>query len=237
MILGYNKLEQQHIDPVASVQDHRYTNGIANIPVYKDSFVTARKAGETSQYFQSLYLNKECAEAIKSAVGMQMAMNKNEIEVATHLIEIYGIERVKWVLATVIANDTSGKLDSHNDWAEKMRLPSEPIDKSVFEIGDTKRMVYLTFIRAVQIKDAVIRQSRGEKLSHEDNMAVAKLKADEHNNRNAQPAAQAPVVHRPSPPVTQARQYPTPTMTPPPKPTPAIETLPPPKKKSRGMDR
>jgi len=149
------------------------------------------------------------------------------------------IERVKWVLATVIANDTSSRLDSYKDWAEKMEMPNEPIDKSVFEIGEVKRAVYPHFIRAVQIKDAVIRQSRGEKLSHEDNMAVAKLKADEHNNRNAQPVVHTPVVHRPSPPVTQAQQYSTPTTTPPPKPTPAVETPPPqkPKKKNRGVDR
>ena len=66
MILGYNKLEQQHIDPVASVQDHRHTNSTADISVCKSSFVVARKAGEIQQYFQSLYLNKECAEAVKN---------------------------------------------------------------------------------------------------------------------------------------------------------------------------
>jgi|GEM_PF-74802 len=237
MLLGYKNLEQRSINPIADIQRHGHEQGYADIPILKKTYIQSAKSGEAAQYFQNKYINRECAEAIEKAVDVHMKLG-SEIDIATRFIETYGIERVKWVIATVIANDTSGKLDSYKDWAEKMELPNEPIDKSVFEIGDTKRMVYPYFIRAVQIKDAVIRQGRGEKLSHEDNMAVAKLKADEHNNRNTQPVVHTPVVHRPSPPVTQTQQYSTPTMTPPQKPTPAVEVPPPkPKKKNRGVDR
>jgi len=243
MILGYNKLEQQHIDPIASVQDRRYTNNIADVPVCKSSFVAARKAGETPQYFQNLYLNKECAEAIKSAVDMQMAMNKNEMETATRIIETYGIERVKWVLATIIANDTSENFAPHKEWAVKIKLPNEPIDKPVFEIGDGKKKYYPNFIRAVQIKDAEIRYNKGEKLSHEDNMAVAKLKADAHNKRNEERREQTVVAHELTTPTayrsqaahsTPSQQKPaqqSPQQQAPQNTTPTIEAPSPPKKK------
>ena len=137
-----------------------------------------------------------------------MVMYNKEIEVATHFIETYGIERVKWVLATVIANDTSEAFNQYRDWTEKMKLPNEPIDKSVFEIGNFTRTFYPSFVRAVQIKDAEILWDSGQKkkLSHDDTMAVAKLKADEHNNRRVPSVMQSPTVPRTTPTQQQAPQ-------------------------------
>jgi hypothetical protein len=240
MLLGYGKLEQKGIDPVTDIQNHGYAQGYKNIPVYKPSYITASNAGETAQYFQSQYINRECAEAINDAVGINMVMHNKEIEVATRFIETYGIERVKWVLATVIANDTSEVFNQYRDWAEKIKLPNEPIDKSFFEIGEGKKNHYAKFVRAVQIKDAEMRQNNGEKISHEDNMAVAKLRADEHNRKEAERKARTVVSYEPPSP----RYTPPPTVTPP-RPThqtptvpppPAIEIPPPAKPKKRSRD-
>ena len=224
LLLGYRSLEQKDIDPVTEIQHHGNTQGYANVPIFSESFISATSTGETAQYFQSQYLNRECAEAIKSAVGLKMGTNKNEIEVATRLIEEYGIERIKWVLATVITNDTSEVFDKYRDWAGKIELPNEPIDKSVFEIGDFTRTFYPSFVRAVQIKDAEILWDSGQKkkLSHDDVMAVAKLRADEHNKRRVQPVIQLPTVS--SPAKQQASQQ-------------TQFTPPPPKKKVRSQSR
>jgi hypothetical protein len=254
MLLGYDKLEQKGIDPVTDIQNYGHTNGYKNIPVYKPSYIAASNAGETAQYFQCQYLNRECTEAINEAVDLKMAMNNKELDVANRLIETYGIERVKWVLATVIANDPSETFDQYRDWSATMKLPNEPIDKSIFNITGGRAKHYPKFIRAVQIKDAEIRQNKGEKISHENNIAIAKMRADEHNRRNAERMVQTPIVeyHAPSspryaPPSTAqqkpTQQTPTEIEIPPPAkstqqaqqftPPPANETPPPqnPKKK------
>jgi len=41
---------------------------------------------------------------------------------------------------------------------------------AILDIGDTNRMLYPNLVRAVQIKDAEIRHSKGEKLSYEDSI-------------------------------------------------------------------
>jgi len=235
LLLGYKSLEQKSIDPVSDIQSYGNTKSYVDIPVYKATFITATNTGDTALYFQNAYLNRECAEAIKNAASLDMGIKKNEIAVAIRLIETYGIERVKWVMATVITNDTSDSFAKYKDWAEKMELPNEPIDKSVYDIGDTKRMLYPNLVRAVQTKDAEIRHGKGEKLSYEDSMAVAKLKADEHNRRNEECRAQTVVAYTPPQPIQRPTQQPHQQAQQ--KPAPVAETPPPQKRKSKGMSR
>ena len=42
--------------------------GISDIPVYKSTFIKARKLGEAEQYFQSQHLSHDCAESIRDTV-------------------------------------------------------------------------------------------------------------------------------------------------------------------------
>jgi len=184
MLLGYKNLEQRSIDPIAEIQRHEKNQSYAEIPVRKSTFVNAVKNGETALYFQNAYINKKCAEVIKSGIGL--GRTKSENKFANDLIKTYGIERVEWVLAITVANSTSEHLSNYKKWASQKELPNEPHNFSA-QSGDEIANIFLaSLIRAVQLKSAEILWNSGQadNLSYEDKNAVAKIKQDKYDREN-----------------------------------------------------
>jgi len=174
MLLGYRELELLNITPATMPADPSQT------PVYKSSFAVAEKSGALTleQYFLNMRLNNECAVAVQKAISTAIH-SKNAVH---DVVEIYGVERVEWVLAAV-ERDTTDKLSSHKELASQIKLPNEPRAKSAL-ICDENLSVFITqFKDVVRLKNAEALWDSGQerKLSHVDRMAVAKKRANKHN--------------------------------------------------------
>jgi len=217
MLLGYKNLEQQSIDPIAEIQQHEKNQSYAEIPVCKSTFANAAKNGEMTLYFQNVYINKKCAEAIKSGIGL--GRTKNENQHASDLIKTYGIERVEWVLDVTIANSTSEHLSKYKKWASQKELPNEPRNFSAQSGDEIANLFLSSLIREVQLKSTEILWDNGQadKLSYEDKNAAAKIKQDKYDRENPPSAEvvalfnrlqqkQRPVPVAPTPPQKQKKK-------------------------------
>ena len=101
----------------------------ADVPVYKQSLDYARGYGELEQYQQSNTLNRECAKAIDTAIKVnnyeQFRYNMpSALKMAT---KDFGAERVNWVLASVIQNQShDGRYSRANkEWANTFPIPEK----------------------------------------------------------------------------------------------------------------
>ena len=157
-----------------------------------------------------------CAVAIQK-VKSTITYTPNGVN---EVINSFGSERAGWVLAAAVERDTTDELLNHKEWASQKELPSEPCNLIAVQDDEHTKIFCHSLIKAVQLKSAVVLWDNGQsgKLSYEDRMAVAKIKANEHNRKITQPTIPTPAQHKPM--LTVA--------TPPP---------PKPKKKVYGMDR
>jgi len=71
---------------------------------------TGRKAGVLAQYFNSMRIDKECAEAIQTVKTSFVSKAIVERTVKEH-----GAERVGWVLAAAMQHDNSNSLSHHKN--------------------------------------------------------------------------------------------------------------------------
>ena len=154
-LLGYRELELQDLHPIATLQGGL---NIVDIPVCKSTFAQAKSAGVMEQYFQSEHLNHDCAEVIRNTMSANLKATQSkqdDIQLAYSFIRRYGVGRVSYVLDTPLVN-----------------VKDEDLSFAVYKLR-----------QAVKLASAEIIWDRGEahKLSHEDKMAVAQKKADEHN--------------------------------------------------------
>jgi len=178
LLLGYKDLELQNINPTAITQDP------FQIPVCKLSYVQAKKAGNTEEYFRNLRVNKDCAADIVQAISRYLKDGRN-ITSATSisLIEKYGKERVEWVLAAAINSDMTNNLSNHKEWASQKKLPNEPHGIYISIHADHMNAFIDGFKDEVQFRDAEVVWDKGQTqtLSFADKMAVATKKSNEHN--------------------------------------------------------
>jgi len=105
----------------------------SEIPVYKMTGEIARQNDELDAFRASIKLNKECGEAIDTAIranskngemaGTQYVDTK---AAAKSVIEEYGVDRVAWVLAANInKHDWDGRLSNTNKaWAKEFDTPN-----------------------------------------------------------------------------------------------------------------
>ena len=191
MVLGYRELETQNIEPVE----------IPPLPqdlwVYTSSFAHAEKEGEMDKYFQSKYLDVECANTINQALqGKLIPKGAYNKAVTTEMVELvtkeHGVERVGWVLSAAVMNDTTGALFDYKEWAKEKLLPNEPRTQTGVVADDklsTSRLA--TFIDKYQDIIETMRarylweQGQFNQVSFKDKMAFAGEKAAEQNQNRA----------------------------------------------------
>lgn len=95
------------------------------IPVYLGSGADARMSGELDAYRISFKTNMECKKAIEQAISEGYHDNTMKDVLAEPVIEKYGLQRVKTVLAiTCIEKDWDARISRTNkEWAKTVPVP------------------------------------------------------------------------------------------------------------------
>lgn len=108
-----------------------------DVPVYEGTLEHAKANGEQELYRHSLQANIECKHAIEESIrnnfdGMHLTKGFEN-----GLIEKFGMERVKYVLAnTVQENDWDGRYSSGTkDWAKGVTVTEKSDHRSQFVVG------------------------------------------------------------------------------------------------------
>lgn len=98
-------------------------NDLKKYPLYEKPFDEASKLGEVSAFRLSLRVDGMCKTAIEAAIGDNYSDNRLNPEGAKKVVEIYGFDRVKKILAlTVIVKDWDKRITPENKaWAKTVR--------------------------------------------------------------------------------------------------------------------
>ena len=263
MLLGYKDLEERNIDVVRNLINATGFERYANVPIYKNTFAEADARGyrERALYLQNRFLNRDCAEYLMESANGSINKNATNNEVIDYAIEIYGLERVEWVLAITVINEmksNSDRLSEFTGWALLKDLPNEPDDTTGLEDEGNSSIWLADAIKAVQLKT----DKHSHKIEHfeeehdEEHRVEGKYDNEEHGNEekldgrvknphfkdgsyadfsHLNPYKSEPYTQ----PQTQQKAVPaTQRLMQPPKTTPLVEVPQnKPKKKSRGMNR
>ena len=95
------------------------------IPLYPLSRKDSQRLGEHDLWLDSYQENCACARRIELAIKDAYAANRLNEQCARKIIEIYGFDRVCWVLAQTIQhgeNDTRFSKEQHS-WAKEYNIP------------------------------------------------------------------------------------------------------------------
>ena len=95
------------------------------IPLYPLSRKDSQRLGEHELWLDSYQENCACARRIELAIKDAYAANRLNEQCARKVIEIYGFDRVCWVLAHTIQhgeNDTRFSKEQHS-WAKEYNIP------------------------------------------------------------------------------------------------------------------
>lgn len=114
----FRDMETEHMDNVRSSIENRADalvkrehEKLVTMPVYLQSGAYAREHGELEAFRASYRANVACKEAIEQAIGENYADNRlNTAAIYNAVVDNFGAERVKFVLATTI---------QHKDWDER----------------------------------------------------------------------------------------------------------------------
>lgn len=89
------------------------------IPVYRHTDSYAKSHGEAGIYWTSFHQNVACKKSIEEAVSHHFHGNCLDAETAEFVVEKYGLERVKYVLASsILAYSSDGRISRENRiWA------------------------------------------------------------------------------------------------------------------------
>lgn len=98
-------------------------NDPSKFPLYEKPFDEASNRGEVSAFRLSSRADNMCKTAIEAAIGDNYSDNRLNPEGAKKVVEIYGFDRVKKILAlTVIVKDWDKRITSENKaWAKSVR--------------------------------------------------------------------------------------------------------------------
>jgi hypothetical protein len=96
-------------------------------PIYKYSLAEARELDEESLWLESHKANVECKRGIEQAIRENFDGMRLNGGVVKSLCDEYGIDRVKFVLATTISeNSEDGRYRPDNkEWAKSVFIPEE----------------------------------------------------------------------------------------------------------------
>ncbi len=105
-------------------------NDPSKFPLYEKSFSEARDREEISAYRLSSRADNMCKTAIEAAINDNYSDSKLDPEGAKKVVENFGIDRVKKILAlTCIVKDYDGRISPENKaWAKTVR-PNDVKDK------------------------------------------------------------------------------------------------------------
>jgi len=95
--------------------------------VYLWSLSEAVKLGEVEQWRESYKENCTCARAIETCIADGYKDNALNTEGAKDIIDRFGFDRVKWVLAnTIQRKDFDGRFSEKNkEWAKSFYIPND----------------------------------------------------------------------------------------------------------------
>ena len=108
MLLGYRELETKGYTPTIPQSGMRF------IKPYEYSLAQAQKRGETEVYFQSLYMDIDCADFIRQ----RLEQGRAESSTVSAALTTYSKQRVEKVVAAFI-NNAPGKYPNHAEWASE----------------------------------------------------------------------------------------------------------------------
>jgi hypothetical protein len=100
------------------------------VDIYPWSRLEARRLGETRQWDESFQENCRCAKAIKNAIAEDYKDNHLDADCAKRVIEVFGFDRVRFVLSnTFRENESDGRYSQDSkDWAKEISVPKEDHD-------------------------------------------------------------------------------------------------------------
>lgn len=128
-------------------------NDHSKIPNYEKSFTEAMENDELSAFRLSSRADRMCKTAIESAISANYSNNILSPEGAKTVVEMYGVDRVKKILAlTCIVKDYDGRISPENKaWARTVRPndAKEKIDLSLVIDGVNPGLTDI-FIRQVK---------------------------------------------------------------------------------------
>ena len=155
-----SRLTKDYIDERWKMQK-AMTEGV---PLYGRTFEYAKANDEKNLYRQSLQANIECKHEIEQAIRNNfdgMHLNKG---FENKLIEQFGMDRVKYVLAnTVQENDWDGRYSSETkEWAKTVTVTEKSDHRSQFVIG-THPAVLDGFINRVRKAEKAAEKMTEEK--------------------------------------------------------------------------
>lgn len=110
------------------------------IPVYRHAGDYARSHRETDIYWASFRQNMACKKSIEEAVSYHFHGSCLDAETAEFVVEKYGLERVKYVLASsILAYSSSGQISRENRiWAA-----SQNVVQDVDQQGNLRSQEYI----------------------------------------------------------------------------------------------
>ena len=158
-------------------------NDHSKIPNYEKSFTEAMENDELSAFRLSSRADRMCKTAIESAISANYSNNSLSPEGAKTVVEIYGVDRVKKLLAlTAIVKDWDERISPENKaWARTVRPndAKEKIDLSLVIDGVNPGLTDI-FIRQVK------------KIEAEHNQPQSVLKKLESAKENVAPSTPTP---------------------------------------------
>ena len=158
-------------------------NDHSKIPNYEKSFTEAMENDELSAFRLSSRADRMCKTAIESAISANYSNNSLSPEGAKTVVEIYGVDRVKKLLAlTAIVKDWDERISPENKaWAKTVRPndAKEKIDLSLVIDGVNPGLTDI-FIRQVK------------RIEAEHNQPQSVLKKLESAKENVLPSTPTP---------------------------------------------
>lgn len=158
-------------------------NDHSKIPNYEKSFTEATENDELSAFRLSSRADRMCKTAIESAISANYSNNSLSPEGAKTVVEMYGVDRVKKLLAlTAIVKDWDERISPENKaWARTVRPndAKEKIDLSLVIDGVNPGLTDI-FIRQVK------------KIESEHNQPQSVLKKLETAKENVAPSTPTP---------------------------------------------
>ena len=142
MLLGYNELEMQGNTPTIPSGNLRF------VMPYHDTLTYAQKRGETKEYFQSLYLDIDCADFIRR--GIEKGMDTTSLVKET--LTTYGKHRAAKVVAAFANNASSSQLANHDSTDPTMQthqafqfIPSDFFMQKFGETADSMQSIIFKY--------------------------------------------------------------------------------------------
>ncbi len=124
------------------------------VPVYKNSFEYAQEHKEVAAYRMSMRINSMCKTAIESSISDNYSDNRLSADGVKAVVEMYGFDRVKYVLAATV---------HFKSWDERISPENKAWAKDIFKPNSADRIVEESYVidrPHTGLTDIFIRQVR-----------------------------------------------------------------------------